>query len=103
MCKKQFLGERKSIVMTTPPATPLGPRPKFEFPMIHENPSGWGPCEVPEQFKDTPYQPFSKGDRMGKVPSSQECKIVSHDPLLLLSRWQTGLETCIKTREVQVG
>lgn len=51
----------------TPPVTPLGPRPKFEFPIIHENPSGWGPCEVPEQFKDTPYQPFSKGDRLGKV------------------------------------
>ena len=53
--------------VATPPVTPLGPRPKFEFPVIHENPSGWGPCEVPEQFKDTPYQPFSKGDRLGKV------------------------------------
>lgn len=53
--------------MATPPVTPVGPRPKFQFPVIHENPSGWGPCEVPEQFKDTPYQPFSKGDRMGKV------------------------------------
>ena len=53
--------------MTTPPATPLGPRPQFEFPVIHDNPSGWGPREVPEQFKDTPYQPFSKGDRLGKV------------------------------------
>ena len=55
------------MATVTPPATPLGPRSQFEFPVIHENPSGWGPCEVPEQFKDTPYQPFSKGDRMGKV------------------------------------
>ena len=55
------------MAATTPPVTPLGPRPQFEFPVIHENPNGWGPCEVPEQFKDTPYQPFSKADRMGKV------------------------------------
>ena len=43
------------------------PRPKFVFPHIHDNPVGWGPCAVPEQFKDTPYQPFSKDDRLGKV------------------------------------
>ncbi len=55
------------LLSGSPPTTPLGPRPQFEFPAIHENPSGWGPCEVPEQFKDTPYQPFSKGDRLGKV------------------------------------
>lgn len=42
-------------------------KPRFIFPTVHENPSGWGPCEVPEQFKDTPYQPFSKRDRLGKV------------------------------------
>lgn len=39
----------------------------FLFPQIHDNMDGWGPCEVPEQFKDTPYQPFSKDDRLGKV------------------------------------
>lgn len=59
------------MAATTPPVTPLGPRPQFEFPVIHENPNGWGPCEVPEQFKDTPYQPFSKADRLGKVMSYQ--------------------------------
>lgn len=41
---------------------------KFVAPVIQDNPSGWGPCAVPEQFKDMPYQPFSKGDRLGKVP-----------------------------------
>ncbi|TFK07315.1 tRNA pseudouridine(38/39) synthase [Platysternon megacephalum] len=40
---------------------------KFMTPVIQDNPSGWGPCAVPEQFKDMPYQPFSKGDRLGKV------------------------------------
>uniref|UniRef100_A0A8C2TPD3 Eukaryotic translation initiation factor 3 subunit D n=1 Tax=Coturnix japonica TaxID=93934 RepID=A0A8C2TPD3_COTJA len=40
---------------------------KFVTPVIQDNPSGWGPCAVPEQFKDMPYQPFSKGDRLGKV------------------------------------
>lgn len=40
---------------------------RFEFPQIQDNPNGWGPCEVPLQFKDTPYQPFSKDDKLGKV------------------------------------
>jgi translation initiation factor 3 subunit D len=40
---------------------------RFVFPQIQDNPNGWGPCEVPVQFKDTPYQPFSKDDRLGKV------------------------------------
>lgn len=40
---------------------------EFVFPQIHDNLDGWGPCEVPEQFRDTPYQPFSKDDRLGKV------------------------------------
>lgn len=44
---------------------------KFVTPVIQDNPSGWGPCAVPEQFRDMPYQPFSKGDRLGKV--SQPC------------------------------
>lgn len=40
-------------------------------PVIQDNPSGWGPCAVPEQFRDMPYQPFSKGDRLGKVLACQ--------------------------------
>ena len=43
---------------------------KFMTPVIQDNPSGWGPCAVPEQFRDMPYQPFSKGDRLGKVLGS---------------------------------
>lgn len=39
----------------------------FVPPVIQENLTGWGPCEMPDQFKDMPYQPFSKGDRLGKV------------------------------------
>lgn len=41
--------------------------PHFVPPEIQNNPFGWGPCEMPDQFKDMPYQPFSKGDRIGKV------------------------------------
>ena len=40
---------------------------EFVAPLIQDNPDGWGPCDVPNQFKDMPYQPFSKGDRLGKV------------------------------------
>ncbi|XP_064617804.1 eukaryotic translation initiation factor 3 subunit D-like [Liolophura sinensis] len=39
----------------------------FVPPQIQENPNGWGPSAIPDQFKDMPYQPFSKGDRLGKV------------------------------------
>ncbi|EHB15907.1 Eukaryotic translation initiation factor 3 subunit D [Heterocephalus glaber] len=40
---------------------------KFMTPVIQDNPSGWGPCAIPKQFRDMPYQPFSKGDQLGKV------------------------------------
>ncbi|CAK8678193.1 eukaryotic translation initiation factor 3 subunit D-like [Clavelina lepadiformis] len=40
---------------------------KFIPPTIQDNPDGWGPMDLPEKFKDMPYQPFSKGDRLGKV------------------------------------
>ena len=39
----------------------------FIAPQIPDNPTGWGPSQDPEQFKDMPFQPFSKGDRLGKV------------------------------------
>lgn len=39
----------------------------FIAPVIQHNAFGWGPCEMPDQFKDMPYQPFSKGDRLGKI------------------------------------
>jgi len=40
---------------------------KFIPPVIQDNPTGWGPNTIPMQFKDMPYQPFSKSDRLGKV------------------------------------
>jgi len=39
----------------------------FSVPTIQDNPTGWGPCSMPDIFKDMPYQPFAKGDRLGKV------------------------------------
>lgn len=45
----------------------------FHAPAIQHNPDGWGPCELPDQFKDIPYQPFSKGDRLGKVSAHETC------------------------------
>ncbi|KAF7996885.1 hypothetical protein HCN44_002531 [Aphidius gifuensis] len=39
----------------------------FKAPAIQNNSKGWGPCELPNQFKDIPYQPFSKSDRLGKI------------------------------------
>ena len=40
---------------------------RFNTPVIQDNPTGWGPNTIPPQFKDMPYQPFSKSDRLGKV------------------------------------
>lgn len=40
---------------------------KFDAPEIQDNPTGWGPSNIPEQFRDMPYQPFNKSDRIGKV------------------------------------
>ena len=45
----------------------------FEFDVdsfiaaIPDNPDGWGPCELPDQFKTMPYQPFSKSEKLGRV------------------------------------
>lgn len=39
----------------------------FKPPVVQDNPNGWGPCSLPDQFKDMPYQQFSKNDRLGKV------------------------------------
>lgn len=39
----------------------------FIPPSIQGNLSSWGPSSVPTEFQDIPYQPFSKGDRIGKV------------------------------------
>jgi len=40
---------------------------EFKSPVVHVNAGGWGPTEdnVPEQFRDLPFAPFSKGD-LGK-------------------------------------
>lgn len=60
----------------------------FIAPEIQDNPNGWGPNSVPEQFKDMPYQPFSKSDRIGKVfsflPSFQ---LILTDCLIQTGRW----------------
>lgn len=46
--------------------------PGFKVPPIIDNSDGWGPNHLPEQFKDLPYQKFSKSDRIGKVSSNKQ-------------------------------
>ncbi len=47
--------------MATSAAVPL--------PQIHDNEDGWGPSPtyVPEKFKEIPYAPFTKGDKLGRA------------------------------------
>lgn len=39
----------------------------FDMPSLQCNADGWGPCGLSDTFRDMPYQPFSKSDRMGKI------------------------------------
>uniref|UniRef100_A0A1B0DHQ8 Eukaryotic translation initiation factor 3 subunit D n=1 Tax=Phlebotomus papatasi TaxID=29031 RepID=A0A1B0DHQ8_PHLPP len=39
---------------------------EFVKPQLQYNEDGWGPCEKID-FRDMPYQPFSKSDRLGKI------------------------------------
>ena len=41
----------------------------FPIPTVFVNDSGWGPEEtnVPDKFRDVPFAPFGKGDRLGRA------------------------------------
>lgn len=41
--------------------------PSFGLLHVNDNPNGWGPYSLPERYRDMPYQPFSKDQRIGKV------------------------------------
>lgn len=34
---------------------------------VEDNAEGWGPLSEPPQFKDVPFMPYSKGDRLGRI------------------------------------
>ena len=38
------MAEVSNVTVDPVPAAPL----RFVFPHIHDDPAGWGPCEVPE-------------------------------------------------------
>ncbi|CAF1008702.1 unnamed protein product [Adineta ricciae] len=39
----------------------------FQAPLVIDNKDGWGPTDDTFQYKDMPYQPYSKSDQIGKV------------------------------------
>ncbi|KAF7723236.1 hypothetical protein EC973_002174 [Apophysomyces ossiformis] len=43
--------------------------PRFFLPKISDSQSGWGPASdvIPDQFRDIPYTPYSKSDKLGRV------------------------------------
>jgi len=51
----------------------------FSVPEIQDNPLGWGPVGVPSKFENMPYQPFSKGDRLGKVADWNQQNTYYHE------------------------
>lgn len=44
-------------------------KPEFALPPIKDNSIGWGPASdvLPEQFRDIPFAPYSKGDKLGRI------------------------------------
>ncbi|KAI8060779.1 eukaryotic translation initiation factor 3 subunit D [Gongronella butleri] len=47
----------------------MSDKPQFSLPLIHDSQRGWGPSNqsTPVKFKDIPYAPYSKGDKLGRV------------------------------------
>ncbi|KDD73152.1 hypothetical protein H632_c2479p0, partial [Helicosporidium sp. ATCC 50920] len=41
--------------------------PGFKLPEVEHNEFGWGPTSVPEQYKDVPFMPYSKSERLGRI------------------------------------
>lgn len=44
-------------------------KPSFTLPTIFDNDLGWGPASnvLPDQFRDIPYAPYSKADKLGRI------------------------------------
>ncbi|VEL18052.1 unnamed protein product [Protopolystoma xenopodis] len=40
--------------------------PEFDLLKVTPSYNSWGPSDIPEEFKDMPYQPFAKDARLGK-------------------------------------
>lgn len=79
----------------------------FVAPVIQDNPTGWGPCEVLARFRDMPYQPFSKGDRLGKISDwtcMQDKRYASQSLSLLYNPKMSShmLSIRIFTRTIQI-
>ena len=53
----------------------------YGIPEFAVNPDGWGPCSIPAQFKDLPFELFSRDDKLGMImditpvfsPQKQHC------------------------------
>ncbi|KAG0319948.1 hypothetical protein BGZ99_004830 [Dissophora globulifera] len=39
----------------------------FKLPTVSDSQSGWGPVDLSSQFRDIPYAPYSKADKLGRI------------------------------------
>lgn len=39
----------------------------FNLPPVSDSQSGWGPVSLSSQFRDIPYAPYSKADKLGRI------------------------------------
>lgn len=69
-----------------------GAKPSFELPKIYENAGGWGPTNqvIPLQFRDIPYAPYSKGDKLGRIADWTNPDAQKQDNNQVTGRTRTG-------------
>jgi len=39
----------------------------FKLPPLSDSTSGWGPVDLSSQFRDIPYAPYAKADKLGRI------------------------------------
>ncbi|POV97114.1 hypothetical protein PSHT_14782, partial [Puccinia striiformis] len=61
--------DSRKVTMAEMDSTSTTQPPQFVLPPIHDHPDAWGPSPtaLPTQFKDIPYAPFSKSDKIGRI------------------------------------
>lgn len=75
----------------------------FQAPVVVENKDGWGPTDDTFQYKDMPYQPYSKSDQLGKVNLIFLMKKQKKNMLSIDHRLPIGREHSIMIKEITVN
>ncbi|KAI7863763.1 translation initiation factor eIF3d Moe1 [Spinellus fusiger] len=81
-------------------------QPHFYLPKIFDNEGGWGPAThvIPNQFRDIPYAPYSKGDKLGRVADWTNPEVQKQDNREVTGRQgRTGFNRFNKDQQQAYG